>query len=329
MKVFVADGEKAEPLGARFSKARLLAQLLFVARRQKDCTPMCRLKAKSKSCQMVFVPCWIVLKNWNLALCKPLFQEQGTLPSLKAIVRCGCHSGTKALENALSCDERIERLVTLLINGYSTGHGESGGLARAIRNSSKLKGRLQEEHAATARTTDEILGRLLSMRFAPQRFGTLCDVATQILLNVKSLFGMLIKMDTPWSHKLLTEVFQPKKLLLLAMVAEMSAAAMRFVRKLDNSCAFAAAQVGQAVEQLVDDLFSFKSADGSMREPLVLDRTFTMGFVQLLGREFRVYVSKVFRFFWHLKRTSNHVLLSTGLQSAISYPRRHCRGSIC
>ena len=215
-------------------------------------------------------------------------------------MRCGVHSATKALENALSCDERIEQLVTLLINGYSSGHGENGGLARAIRNSNKLRGLLQEEHAATVRTTDEILGRLLSMRFAPQRFGTLCDVATQILLNVRSLFGLLVKMDTPWSHKLLTEVFQPKKLLLLAMVAEMSAAAMRFVRKLDNSCAFAAEQVGEAVEQLekeLDDLFSFKSADGSTREPLILDSTFTMGFVQLLGREFRVQVSKLYSVF--------------------------------
>lgn len=30
LKVFVADGERAEPLGARFSKARLLAQLKVV-----------------------------------------------------------------------------------------------------------------------------------------------------------------------------------------------------------------------------------------------------------------------------------------------------------
>lgn len=89
-----------------------------------------------------------------------MFQEQGTLPSLKAIVRCGVHSATRALENALSCDETIEQLVALLVNGYSTGHGENGGLARAIRDSNKLRELLllQEEHAATVRTTDEILG---------------------------------------------------------------------------------------------------------------------------------------------------------------------------
>eukprot|EP00435_Cladocopium_sp_Y103_P041103 s1367_g11.t1 len=116
----------------------------------------------------------------------------------------------------------------------------------------------------------------------------LCDVATQIILNLKCLCGTLLKVNTPWSQRLLQEAFQPESLILLALVAELSGAAMRFVRKLDRGPAFAAAQVGQAVldlEQELDNFFGFRGPQGSLREPLVLNPDFSTGYLQILQKE--------------------------------------------
>ena len=196
------------------------------------------------------------------------------------------------MENALGCDVRIEKLIKLLINGYSSSSndGELGGLARGLRNSPKLAGLLREEQQVTIRTTDEILGKLHSFRFAPQRFGTLCDVATHIVLNIRSLFNLLLKVNNSWSERLLAECFQAKSLLLLALIAEFASCCMRYVRKLDAGDAsgdFMAPQVSRAVHQPedeLDSLFSFKSGD-HVREPLVLNKNFSMGYVQILSRE--------------------------------------------
>ena len=91
-----------------------------------------------------------------------------------------------------------------------------------------LKRELQE----TALSTD---AKITSLRFAKQRFGSLTEVAAHIVINVKPLMSMLVKLGSPWSKKLLAGAFSPKRLLLLALIAEFGDAAMRYIRKFDNS----------------------------------------------------------------------------------------------
>lgn len=206
-------------------------------------------------------------------------EENGTLPCLKAVIRCGTHASTRALENSLSSDPRVENLITLLINGYSSASnndGEHGGLARAIRNSPKLANLLAQEQVLRMKS------------FAPQRFGTLTEVAQHLVLNVKPVFQTLLKLNSTWSQRLLRECFQPKALCLLALVAEFAGAALRFTRKLDSG-SLPAAAIGRAVQALeaeLRDLFDFKDCRGHPQEPLVLSSKFQMGYIQILCREF-------------------------------------------
>ena len=299
LQVFVSDGEGAEPLGARFAKASFCATCLSYLHLMKTMFRMLwrwlgtsifhLLPGKTfVGCKSNLFNCWIrclraTFGSLQLVSNPKNFpvQEKGTLPSLRAVVRCGVHSATRALENSLAQDPRINQLIGLLVNNYSSGDGSNaGGLARAIRNSPKLQGQLAD-----------VMGKLVSWGFAPQRFGTLCDCATAIILNVKHLFALLINMESSsWSQKIL-EAFKPKSLLLLALTAELSAAAMRFVRQLDKGEEFPIAQTGRAVQQLekeLGDLFNFQNStdpDGSIRQPLVLNEDFTSGFVQILIKE--------------------------------------------
>lgn len=165
----------------------------------------------------------------------------------------------------------------MLITGYSSNShdGEHGGLARAIKNSPKLASLLAQEQVLRMKS------------FAPQRFGTLTEVAQHLVLNIKPIFQTLLKLNSVWAQRLLRECFEPKKLCLLALVAEFAGAALRFTRKLDSG-SLPAAAVGQAVQALeaeLTDLFHFKDGRGNPQEPLVLNNKFQMGYVQILSRE--------------------------------------------
>ena len=156
------------------------------------------------------------------------------MAKLKAVLRCSSHASSKALENALPSDPRISKLLHDLISGYGTAE-EAGGLARAVTNSDKMKGMLRAEMEGTARSADAVLGKMHSLRFAAQRWGSLTEVAGHLVTNTKPILNMLLKLDSAWSRRLLRDAFQPKNLVLLALIAEFSDAVMRFIRKLDNS----------------------------------------------------------------------------------------------
>jgi hypothetical protein len=163
LQVFVSDGEGAEPLGARFAKASFCATCLSYLHLMKTMFRMLwrwlgtsifhLLPGKTfVGCKSNLFNCWIrclraTFGSLQLVSNPKSFpvQEKGTLPSLRAVVRCGVHSATRALENSLAQDPRINQLIGLLVNNYSSGDGSNaGGLARAIRNSPKLQGQLAD-----------------------------------------------------------------------------------------------------------------------------------------------------------------------------------------
>ena len=84
------------------------------------------------------------------------------------------------------------------------------------------------------------------------------------------------------------EFFAPNYLLLLALVAEFAAAAMRFVRLSDGNdglkgIAKSAAAIN-VLEGELRHLFSYRDTAGNIREPFALSDKYTAGFVQTLYR---------------------------------------------
>jgi hypothetical protein len=205
----------------------------------------------------------------------------------------------RGLENALSSDERVKKLVDLWITGYSekSKGGGGGGFVRAVRNSPKLKGLLKEKQATLL---DGALTKMMNFRFAPQRFNTIMECATLVLENIAPIFGLLLELrcagssneDVRWSTRLLETCFQPQNLLLLALVAELSSVACAYAHKFDNvagpskraSRIVRTAYWLDMFEKQVGKLFSFRDSEGRPQEPLVLCSHYSCGFVQRLRR---------------------------------------------
>ncbi|CAJ1356886.1 unnamed protein product [Effrenium voratum] len=228
-----------------------------------------------------------------------LAKEQGTLPGLLACMRCRVHALVRSLENALASDSRVERLISSLITGYSGGHGEPGGFGRAMKNSPRLACKLREQQVAALHQLDGAMSKLTSFRFCPQRFNTIMEVSEMIVLNVQAIFQLLVELRASgdqvaqWAQRLLSETFTSKNLLLLALVTELSSAAVRFAHKFDGvkepthrSSRLARTGGWLALfKQEVNKLFSFRDDAGSLQEPLVLAAAYDAGYVQLLQKQ--------------------------------------------
>ena len=230
-------------------------------------------------------------------------EEQGTLPNIRSIVRCSTHSAHKALENSLDREPRISALLEKLVKAYgsnssasasSSDDSGSGGLARAITNSLKLQHLLKEQ---LVQETDQVF----KLRYAKQRFGTIADVCGHLIRNVNPLRRMLAGLDTEWSLGVLA-FFTPSYLLLLALVAEFSAAAMRFVRAWDGKDGLrgiaALASSVDVLEGELRHLFSYRDSAGNLREPFAMSAHFTAGYVQTLYRESLASSVSMCRMWW-------------------------------
>ena len=152
-----------------------------------------------------------------------------------------------------------------------------------------------------AEDLDETITRLVSLRFAAQRFNTIADLSAKIILNIAPIFEFLLHLsiegghDAQWAKNLMDEVYTPGNLL-LALVAEMSDIANRFSRRFDgvegqgdrNSRLIKSAAWVASLRSELDRMFSFRTPEGQFREPLVIKDNWETGYVQILCRQWNM-----------------------------------------
>ncbi|CAE7241752.1 unnamed protein product [Symbiodinium sp. CCMP2592] len=232
-----------------------------------------------------------------------LSKVQGTLPGLKAIMRCSVHSGQRSLEKALSSDPDVQGLLQSWVLGFSDGSGtNSGGFCRAVRNSLKLQ-RLTAEKQLEG--VDESLRRLCHFGFAPQRFNTVCDACVNVAENIDAVCNVLSHLAavddalSGWATKLLQQCFQPEK---------------KFNHSLDGQHLRLAATAHnlQQLERLINRLFDFRSPAGELQQPLVLDDAYAHGYVQRLQATLKLEQNKCLvvkqkMIFWHSGANRNKI----------------------
>ena len=227
------------------------------------------------------------------------WQELGHLKGLKSILRCQLHAGQGGLEKALQSDDSCQELVKNLITAYSPSDddGDMGSLARAMKNSHKLRQMFHKASASAVENLEAKLQTLVSFRYAPQRFNSVLEIAQLVVLHVRPLIHTLvqIKITEPkkvkWCERML-RFFTGPKLLLLAMIAELAASAARYNHRYDNvggqptqvsRSAYWYATLADELERL----FGF-----SQGEPLVLAPQYSKGFVGILRSSYDVLVDE-------------------------------------
>ncbi|CAE7254732.1 unnamed protein product [Symbiodinium microadriaticum] len=250
-----------------------------------------------------------------------LSKVQGTLPGLKAIMRCSVHSGQRALEKALATDPDVQVLVKSWVLGFSDGSGKNpGGFCRAVRNSQKLQRLTAEKQLEVL---DESLRRVSHFGFAPQRFNTVCDACVNVSENIEAVCNVLSHLAavddqlSGWATELLQKCFQPERLLQLGLIAELACAAAnrscrKFTHSLDGSHLRLASTAHnlQQLERLINRLFDFRSPTGEMQQPLVLDDSYAHGYVQRLQATLQLEQNKCLvvkqkLVFWHSGSSRN------------------------
>ena len=216
-----------------------------------------------------------------------------------ASFRCHLHSSQKTLENCMQADKRTADLMDSLIVGYADANG-LGGFARAIRNSCRLK-------ASYARHCEDLDGVLCKAStggwsFAPQRFSTVLSVSETLCLNMgpalKTLQESVIRggKNKEWARRVLA-VLKPENMLLLALLCELCKVAQRYVHRWDRSAdQTTVADTALEFESFkleANRLFSFRSVDGDLQQPLVLSPDFTSGMPQLLRASYNLLQQEV------------------------------------
>ncbi|OLP73877.1 hypothetical protein AK812_SmicGene46741, partial [Symbiodinium microadriaticum] len=211
-----------------------------------------------------------------------------------ASFRCHLHSAQKTLENCMQADKRTADLMDSLIVGYADSSG-LGGFARAIRNSLRLKA----SYGKHCQELDSVLCKASTggWSFAPQRFSTVLSVSETLCLNMgpalKTLQESVIRggRNKEWARRVLA-VLKPENMLLLALLCELCKVAQRYVHRWDRSVdQTTVADTALEFERFkleANRLFSFRSVDGDLQQPLVLSPDFTSGMPQLLRASYNL-----------------------------------------
>lgn len=240
-------------------------------------------------------------------LCPHLFAKLSGF-KLRGTFRCNLHAGQRSLENAISSDPEVERVIGALITNYS-GSGQKdkkqvmlGGFARAVRNSTRLAAMFSERAAAEL---DSLLAAGSchghGMNFAPQRFDTILQMSSKLLLHlvpvIRTLTDIQVRDPTlsKWASSLL-QVMTADNLIMLALLAELCQVASSFHHKFEQnlkspSCLAKCAQHYHAMKQQLNKLFSFRSESGALQEPLCLSAGYSCGFCAVLQRQYNMLVS--------------------------------------
>ena len=217
-------------------------------------------------------------------LLQSLVQEAQDLKELTIILRCHLHSAQRSLENALNSESRVSKLVEALVTASSPPSDDRnlGGLARGIRNSSKLT-KLLGQCLEGCNAADSALG---SLHVAPQRFDSIMLVCVTLTENVVPVLRALhlFRVHSPklrhWAEKM-TRVFSADNMILLSLLAELSATCAKFHHRFDTNrhqlarSNFYFAQLKSHLKRL------FSLEDG--KEPLVLCHEYTAGYLQRLS----------------------------------------------
>ena len=195
-------------------------------------------------------------------------------------------------------DAKIAALIEKFVSAYSSGKGEPGGLARALKNSPRLKAKFKTEQSAWVESLDETLTKMANFSFAPQRFGTVSELSSLVIRNLNAIVRFLTELRAAndevgqWAQRLLECICDSRNMLLLALVAELSSVATRFARRFDGvreatqRKPHIARNAGWllVLEDEIRRLFHFRNEEGRLQEPLVLSADFDKGFVQILQR---------------------------------------------
>ena len=235
-------------------------------------------------------------------LCPYYLSKLGGM-KLCAVYRCHAHSSQKALEKAIESDPRAQELVGTLVNNYAKDKTNPGGFARAVKNAP----RLASMYASNIAEIDGILSKAYktkSMSFAAQRFDSIMQITQTVIYHLVPIMNTLSELQVkdaalrPWCQGLL-KCLSPDRLILVALLAELSRCAAGFVHRHDasqrsnaiTSLAESAKAFGELRAEL-NRLFFWRDSEGRLQEPLVLDCNYCAGYLQLLLKNYNMCVSK-------------------------------------
>ena len=199
----------------------------------------------------------------------------------------------------MHADKRTAELMECLITGYSDAQS-LGGFARAIRNSCRLKA----SYARHCEELDSVLQKASTggWSFAPQRFSTVLQVSETLCLNMgpalKTLQEAVVRggQNRDWAMRVL-QTLNPENMLLLALLCELCKVAQRYVHRWDRSAdKTTLADTALEFENFkleANRLFSFRSLDGDLQQPLVLSPDCTSGMPQLLRASYNLLQQEV------------------------------------
>lgn len=226
------------------------------------------------------------------------------MPALRAVLRCNVHAMIRSMENAVHADPQISELISLWVNGFPASDS-LGGFARAVRNSQKLAHKLQQK-LEELDALDHSAKCLSSWHFAPQRFNTVVENCEKIILHLPVIVEVLQECvavkdkNTAWAQKILHTCFHPKRLIQLALLAEFASAATAGAHQFDGKAdgSHKASRLAKSVAWLkhlelrLNQLFSFRSPEGRVQEPLCLNSSYSKGYLQILQNNFDLMQSK-------------------------------------
>lgn len=226
------------------------------------------------------------------------------MPALRAVLRCNVHAMIRSMENAVHADPQISELISLWVNGFPASDS-LGGFARAVRNSQKLAHKLQQK-LEELDALDHSAKCLSSWHFAPQRFNAVVENCEKIILHLPVIVEVLQECvavkgkNTAWAQKILHTCFHPKRLIQLALLAEFASAATAGAHQFDGKAdgSHKASRLAKSVAWLkhlelrLNQLFSFRSPEGRVQEPLCLNSSYSKGYLQILQNNFDLMQSK-------------------------------------
>ena len=227
-------------------------------------------------------------------LCPRLAKEKGILPNHKVTLRCGLHGAQKSLENALRSDDHIDQVLTEFVTKLSgkDNRGEHGAFGRALKNSARLTNIFQQnlidaitELAADADHAVDII-RTQPRRSCTgeshvvQRFDTILRVLRHFVWYSGACVRFLCVVaaghpaSAAWAQHLLAFLFEgpqqkPTNAILLALVADFTQTASRFIHTAENK-RYSIVQTVVAIQEMkteLDFLFAVEEPNGAPRKP--------------------------------------------------------------
>ena len=180
-------------------------------------------------------------------LCPPSFLQNCLGSSFAGPSAATCTPANAHSRTPSRVTHKFERVIGALITNYS-GSGQKdkkqvmlGGFARAVRNSTRLAAMFSER---TAEELDSLLAAGSchghGMNFAPQRFDTILQMSSKLLLRlvpvIRTLTDIQVRDPTlsKWASSLL-QVMTAENLIMFALLAELCQVASSFHHKFEQN----------------------------------------------------------------------------------------------